>query len=208
MTRPHGRCHATTCLHPHHRGPFHQGEACSRAMAAGWPPPATSISAAMTGWYAVRDEAFYERGRDWSTPPRSAPAPHPSGAPVEWVTEPSYFFRLSALAGPSAGVSTKPTPTSSRRVRPAATRSLSFVRGGLPRRPLAISRTSFTWGIPVPDDPAHVMYVWFDALTNYITADRLPRHGRPMLWRFWPADLHLVGKEIAALPLPCSGRPS
>ncbi len=141
------------------------------------------------GWYAVRDEAFY--GAD-----ELIDGPHgklaPTGAPVEWVTEPSYFFRLKSwqdrlLAFYHANPDF---------LAPSSTRNevLSFVRGGL--EDLSISRTSFAWGVPVPGDPAHVMYVWFDALTNYITALGYPATDTD-LWRFWPADLHLVGKEIA-----------
>jgi methionyl-tRNA synthetase len=70
---------------------------------------------------------------------------------------------------------------------------LSFIRGGL--RDLSVSRSSFSWGVPVPGDPEHVMYVWLDALANYITALGYPDEANP-LWRFWPADLHLVGKDI------------
>ena len=141
------------------------------------------------GWYAVRDEAFY--GED-----ELVEGPHgkvaPSGAPVEWVTEPSYFFRLASwqdrlLAFYDANPDF---------LGPGSTRNevLSFVRGGLDD--LSVSRTSFTWGIPVPGNPDHVMYVWFDALTNYITAVGFPDETAE-LWRFWPANLHLVGKEIA-----------
>ncbi|MGH7211652.1 MAG: methionine--tRNA ligase, partial [Acetobacteraceae bacterium] len=141
------------------------------------------------GWYAVRDEAYY--GEDELTVLPDGTRLAPSGAPVAWVREPSYFFRLSAWrdrllafydAHPEA-------------VAPASRRNevISFVRGGL--QDLSISRTHITWGIPVPDDPAHVMYVWLDALTNYITACGFPDETTP-LWRFWPADLHVVGKEI------------
>ena len=117
----------------------------------------------------------------------------PTGAPVEWVEEPSYFFRLSAWQDRLlAFYETNPSfilPASAR------TRSSSFVKGGL--QDLSVSRTTFTWGIPVPDDPAHVMYVWLDALTNYITALGYP--GRPTASctsTFWPADFHVVGKDI------------
>ncbi len=141
------------------------------------------------GWYAVRDEAFYGADELIDGPGGKLA---PTGAPVEWVTEPSYFFRLAAwqerlLAFYEANPDF---------LAPSSTRNevLSFVRGGL--TDLSISRTSFTWGIPVPGDPAHVMYVWFDALTNYITALGYPAEDAA-LWRFWPADLHLVGKEIA-----------
>ena len=115
----------------------------------------------------------------------------PTGAPVEWVTEPSYFFRLSAwqerlLSFYEANPDFIGPPGRRNEV-------LSFVRQGL--KDLSISRTSFRWGVPVPDDPDHVIYVWWDALVNYITALGYPNQEAP-LWRFWPADLHLVGKEI------------
>ena len=144
---------------------------------------------AYEGWYAVRDEAFYGEGELTTRPDGTKIAP--SGAPVEWVREPSYFFRLSAWqdrllefydAHPDF-------------IAPNSRRNevLSFVRGGL--TDLSVSRTSFRWGIPVPDDAAHVMYVWLDALTNYITAAGYPDPNAPR-WRFWPADLHMVGKDI------------
>ncbi len=142
------------------------------------------------GWYAVRDEAFYAEDETALRPDGSRYAPA-TGAPVEWVTEPSYFFRLSAwqdrlLALYEDVPDTVMPPGRKREV-------VSFVRGGL--TDLSVSRTSFTWGIPVPNDPAHVMYVWLDALTNYITALGFPDTGTE-LWRFWPADVHLVGKDI------------
>ena len=141
------------------------------------------------GWYAVRDEAFYGADELVDGP---AGKLAPTGAPVEWVTEPSYFFRLSQWQERLlAFYDAHPDflgPSSTRR------EVLSFVRGGLDD--LSISRTSFKWGVPVPGDDAHVMYVWFDALTNYITALGYPDTDGD-LWRFWPADLHLVGKEIA-----------
>jgi methionyl-tRNA synthetase len=144
---------------------------------------------AYEGWYAVRDEAFYDDSELTTLADGSKVAP--SGAPVEWVREPSYFFRLSAwqdrlLAWYEANPDC---------VMPATRRNevMSFVRGGL--RDLSISRTSFTWGVPVPGDPAHVMYVWFDALTNYITAVGFPEEADPR-WGFWPADVHMMGKDI------------
>jgi methionyl-tRNA synthetase len=141
------------------------------------------------GWYAVRDEAFYDESELTTLPDGSKVAP--SGAPVAWVREPSYFFRLSAwqdrlLAHYEANPDCI-APTSRRN------EVISFVRGGL--NDLSVSRTSFTWGVPVPGDPAHVMYVWLDALTNYITAAGFPDERDP-LWAFWPADLHVVGKDI------------
>jgi methionyl-tRNA synthetase len=144
---------------------------------------------AYEGWYAVRDEAFYNEDELTTRPDGTRVAP--SGAPVEWVVEPSYFFRLSAwqdrlLAFYEANPDF---------IAPATRRNevLSFVRGGL--TDLSVSRTSFRWGIPVPGAPEHVMYVWLDALTNYITAAGFPDEGAPR-WGFWPADLHIVGKDI------------
>ena len=142
------------------------------------------------GWYAVRDEAFY--GEEELQTGADGIKRAPSGAEVEWVEEPSYFFRLSDwqewlldhyerhpdFIGPSA----------------RRNEVVSFVRGGL--RDLSISRTSFSWGVPVPDDPKHVMYVWLDALTNYITAVGYPDTASDDFRRFWPASLHLVGKDI------------
>jgi methionyl-tRNA synthetase len=141
------------------------------------------------GWYAVRDEAFYDESELTRRPDGSFVAP--SGAPVEWVREPSYFFRLSAwqdrlLAHYEANPAF---------IAPSSRRNevTSFVKGGL--RDLSISRTTFNWGIPVPDAPGHVMYVWLDALTNYITACGFPDPAAPR-WAYWPADVHFVGKDI------------
>ncbi len=141
------------------------------------------------GWYAVRDEAFYDEDELTSRPDGTRIAP--SGAVAEWVTEPSYFFRLSQWQDKLL----KFYEENPDFIAPATRRNevISFVRGGL--RDLSVSRTSFRWGIPVPDDPAHVMYVWLDALTNYLTATGFPDPEAPMAG-FWPADLHVVGKDI------------
>ncbi len=164
---------------------------------------------AYEGWYAVRDESFYDEAELTTRPDGTRVAP--SGAPVEWVREPSYFFRLSAFQQPLlAHYEAHPEF-----IAPTARRNevLSFVRSGL--QDLSVSRTSFRWGIPVPGDPAHVMYVWLDALMNYVTATGWPDEQAPRA-AFWPADLHVVGKEIvrfhavywpaflmgAGLPLP------
>jgi methionyl-tRNA synthetase len=141
------------------------------------------------GWYAVRDEDFYSV--DDLTTLADGTKIAPTGAPVEWVREPNYLFRLSQWQDALlAHYNENPDflgPDGKRR------EMLSFIRGGL--NDLSISRSSFTWGIPVPNDPGHVMYVWLDALANYITALGYPDTTNP-LWRFWPADLHLVGKDI------------
>jgi methionyl-tRNA synthetase len=161
------------------------------------------------GWYAVRDEAFYDEEELTTRPDGSKVAP--SGAPVEWVREPSYFFRLSAFQDRLLKLYEDDPDF----ILPAGRRNevLSFVRGGL--RDLSISRTSFKWGIPVPGAPGHVMYVWLDALNNYVTACGFPDATAPR-WQYWPADVHMVGKDIirfhavywpaflmsAGLPLP------
>ncbi len=141
------------------------------------------------GYYAVRDEAFYNESELVVRPDGSRIAP--TGAPVEWVREPSYFFRLSAWQDRLLALYESEPDF----VSPAGRRSevVSFVRGGL--EDLSVSRTSFTWGVPVPDDPGHVMYVWVDALTNYLSAVGFPDADNPR-WPFWPADVHMVGKDI------------
>ena len=141
------------------------------------------------GWYAVRDEAFYDEAELVARPDGSRAAP--TGAPVEWVREPSYFFRMSAWGGRLLELYEQVPDF----VQPSSRRNevMSFVRGGL--NDLSISRTSFTWGIPVPDDPGHVMYVWLDALTNYLSAVGYPDETSAR-WPFWPPDVQLVGKDI------------
>jgi methionyl-tRNA synthetase len=140
------------------------------------------------GWYAVRDEAFY--GAD-ELVERNGEKFAPSGAPVAWVKEPSYFFRLSAWADRLlAHYEANPNF-----ILPASRRNevTVFVKSGL--GDLSISRTSFRWGVKVPGDPAHVMYVWLDALTNYITAAGYPSDSAAFE-KWWPADIHFVGKDI------------
>ncbi|MFN3389211.1 MAG: methionine--tRNA ligase, partial [Allosphingosinicella sp.] len=162
------------------------------------------------GWYSVRDEAFYdekelEAGADGAKL-------SPQGTPVQWTVEESWFFRLSAyqdrlLAHYEANPGF---------IRPEARRNevLRFVEGGL--SDLSISRTSFDWGVKVPGSDDHVMYVWLDALTNYLTGIGYPDVESEAYRRFWPADLHIIGKDVvrfhavywpaflmsAGLPLP------
>jgi methionyl-tRNA synthetase len=137
------------------------------------------------GWYAVRDEAFYDEGE-------LIGGRAPTGAEVEWVEEENYFFRLSAWQGRLL----KFYDENPDFIAPRARRNevVSFVKSGL--RDLSISRTSFTWGIPVPGNHRHVMYVWLDALANYITALGYPEAKGGDYSTFWPADLHMVGKDI------------
>ena len=144
---------------------------------------------AYEGWYAVRDEAFY--GEDELTKLPDGTRAAPTGAPAEWVREPSYFFKLSAWGDKLLDLYENQPDF----VGPSARRNevISFVRSGL--SDLSISRTSFSWGIKVPGDEAHVMYVWLDALVNYLTAVGYP-DDTERYSRYWPADLHLVGKEI------------
>lgn len=145
---------------------------------------------AYKGWYAVRDEAFYSE--DELTTDEAGNKIAPTGAPVEWVEEPSYFFRLSQWGDTLL----KFYDENPGFIAPESRRNevLSFVRSGL--QDLSVSRTTFNWGVPVPNDPDHVMYVWMDALTNYITALGYPQTEGNEYATFWPADLHMVGKDI------------
>ena len=141
------------------------------------------------GWYSVRDEAYYEA--DELTMAEGGARLSPQGTPVEWVEEESWFFRLSAyqqrLLDHYAAHPEFIQPDSRRN------EVVRFVEGGL--RDLSISRTSFDWGVPVPGSDRHVMYVWLDALTNYITGLGYPEDTE--LWRrYWPADVHLIGKDV------------
>ncbi len=141
------------------------------------------------GWYSVRDEAFYADSE--TSVGEDGVRYGPQGTPVEWNEEQTFFFRLSAyqdklLAHYEANPGFILPPERRNEV-------VSFVRGGL--QDLSISRTTLDWGIPVPDAPGHVMYVWVDALTNYITGVGFPDDHSP-LWRFWPADVHVIGKDI------------
>jgi len=137
------------------------------------------------GWYAVRDEAFY-------TESELVDGKAPTGAPVEWVEEPSYFFKLSAWQEKLLTFYEEHPDF----IAPVSRRNevISFVKGGL--QDLSISRTSFSWGVPVPDDPDHVMYVWLDALTNYMTALGYPDQDADAYKKFWPEAVHIIGKDI------------
>ena len=138
-----------------------------------------------SGWYSVRDEAYFSEGE-------LVDGKAPTGAPVEWVEEPSYFFDLSQWETKLLQFY-KDNPDF---IAPVSRRNevVSFVSSGL--RDLSISRTSFNWGIAVPDDEKHIMYVWLDALTNYITATGFPDEEQNLYRKFWPASLHMVGKDI------------
>lgn len=142
------------------------------------------------GWYSVRDEAFYGEGELIEGEGDEKLAP--TGAPVEWVEEESYFFRLSAFEEKLLKFYEELPPT----VMPKSRKNevKSFVEGGL--RDLSISRTSFKWGVSVPGNDKHIMYVWIDALTNYMTAAGYPDQSSEKFQKFWPADIHMVGKDI------------
>ena len=142
------------------------------------------------GWYAVRDEAYY--GEDELTDAPNGRKVAPSGAECEWVEEPSFFFRLSQW-GDRLLKFYEENPSF---ILPHSRRNevISFVKSGM--RDLSISRTAVTWGVAVPNEPQHVMYVWLDALTNYITAVGYPDTQSELYQRYWPADLHMVGKDI------------
>jgi methionyl-tRNA synthetase len=158
-----------------------------------------------TGQYCVFDELYVD-----SVGP-GAPCPE-CGRPTETVKEENYFFKLSAFQDQLIRLYTEQPDF----IRPETRRNevLSFVRGGL--RDLSISRSTFSWGIPVPDDPKHVIYVWLDALANYITALGYGSNDTTKFDKYWPADVHMIGKEIvrfhcvywpafllaAGLPLP------
>ncbi|MGE5693698.1 MAG: methionine--tRNA ligase [Candidatus Sericytochromatia bacterium] len=143
------------------------------------------------GWYSVRDESYLSEDETRLEPDGSRVAVD-SGAPVTWTEEQTYFFRLSAYTHRLlAHYEAHPEF-----IGPDVRRNevVSFVSGGL--RDLSISRTTFDWGVPVPDHPDHVMYVWVDALTNYLTGVGFPDTGSELFRRFWPADLHMIGKDI------------
>ncbi|MFP6725785.1 MAG: methionine--tRNA ligase [Alphaproteobacteria bacterium] len=142
------------------------------------------------GWYSVRDEAYYAEDELQDGP--NGQKLSPFGSPIEWVEEPSYFFRLSQWQDRLLSY----YEADPNRILPISRRNevISFVKSEL--RDLSVSRTSFRWGIPVPGDDDHIMYVWFDALTNYITAAGYPDTESERFKTFWPANVHMVGKDI------------
>lgn len=142
------------------------------------------------GWYSVRDEAFYQEGELQDGPDGKKVAP--TGAPVEWVEEESYFFRLSAFEDRLlAFYDANPDFLAPKSRLNEVT---SFVNGGL--RDLSISRTTFEWGVPVPGNDKHIMYVWIDALTNYLTAVGYPDIDGESYKKNWPEVHHIIGKDI------------
>jgi methionyl-tRNA synthetase len=144
-----------------------------------------------SGWYSVRDESYLSEA-ETTVQADGTHVAADSGAPVTWTEEQTYFFRLSAYADKLlAHYEAHPEF-----IGPDVRRNevISFVSGGL--RDLSISRTTFDWGVPVPGHPDHVMYVWVDALTNYLTGAGFPDTDSETFRRYWPADLHMIGKDI------------
>jgi len=140
-----------------------------------------------SGWYSVRDEAYYDEGELTENDGKKFA---PTGTPVEWVEEESYFFKLSAYAEKLlAHYEAHPDFITPEKYR---NEIVAFVKRGL--KDLSISRTTFDWGIKVPGDDRHVMYVWVDALTNYLTGTGFPEQGDRK--KFWPCDAHVIGKDI------------
>lgn len=143
-----------------------------------------------SGWYSVRDEAYYDESETELREDKKRYGPQ--GTPVEWVDEESYFFKLSSYSDQLLALyDNQPDFISPKERR---NEIVSFVKSGL--RDLSISRTTFDWGIPVPGDEKHVMYVWVDALTNYITGLGYPDDDSVAFKKFWPADVHIIGKDI------------
>ena len=143
-----------------------------------------------SGWYSVSDEAFYDENEIEEIDNKKIAIS--SRSPVEWVDEESYFFRLSKWEKPLLDFYEK-NPNF---ILPATRKNevISFVKSGL--KDLSVSRKSFSWGIKVPNDEKHVIYVWLDALTNYISALNYPDKNNDLYKKFWPASIHLIGKDI------------
>jgi methionyl-tRNA synthetase len=142
------------------------------------------------GWYSVRDEAYYDEKE--LVEGEGGARLSPQGTPVEWTVEESWFFRLSAYQDRLLA-HYRDHPGF---IRPEGRRNevLRFVEGGL--SDLSVSRTSFDWGVKVPGDERHVMYVWLDALTNYLTGIGYPDRESEAYRRYWPADVHIIGKDV------------
>ena len=143
-----------------------------------------------SGWYSVSDEAYYDKDEIEETP--NGKISTVSGSSVEWVEEESYFFKLSAWSEKLLNL----YDNKKNFILPNSRKNevINFVKKGL--KDLSVSRTSFSWGIPVPKNNKHIIYVWLDALTNYISALNYPDTKSKKFNDFWPADLHVIGKDI------------
>ncbi len=143
-----------------------------------------------SGWYSVSDEAFYNEDEIEEIEGKKIAIS--SKSPVEWIEEESYFFRLSKWQKPLLEFYEKNVNFISPESR--KNEVISFVKSGL--KDLSVSRTTFSWGIPVPNNNKHVIYVWLDALTNYLSALNYPDKKNDLFKKFWPASIHLIGKDI------------
>ena len=143
-----------------------------------------------SGWYSVSDEAFYNE--DEVEEKDGLKVAKSSGSVVEWVEEESFFFKLSEWEKPLLDFYEK----NKNFILPESRRNevISFVKSGL--KDLSVSRKTFSWGVKVPSDENHVVYVWLDALTNYLSSLKYPDENNELYKNFWPADLHIIGKDI------------
>ncbi len=143
-----------------------------------------------SGWYSVSDEAFYNE--DEVEEKDGLKISKSSGSTVEWVEEESFFFKLSEWEKPLLDFYEK----NKNFILPESRRNevISFVKSGL--KDLSVSRKTFSWGVKVPSDENHVVYVWLDALTNYLSSLKYPNENNELYKNFWPADLHIIGKDI------------
>ena len=143
-----------------------------------------------SGWYSVSDEAFYNE--DEVEEKDGLKVAKSSGSAVEWVEEESFFFKLSEWEKPLLEFYEK----NKNFILPESRRNevISFVKSGL--KDLSVSRKTFSWGVKVPSDENHVVYVWLDALTNYLSSLKYPDENNELYKNFWPADLHIIGKDI------------
>lgn len=143
-----------------------------------------------SGWYSVSDEAFYNEDEIEDLDGKKISKS--SGSPVEWVEEESYFFKLSKWQEPLL----KFYSDNPKFILPESRKNevISFVKSGL--KDLSVSRKSFSWGIKVPSNKDHVIYVWLDALTNYLSALNYPKETEKLYKDFWPANIHIIGKDI------------
>ena len=143
-----------------------------------------------SGWYSVSDEAFYNE--DEIEEIEGKKIAKSSKSTVEWIEEESYFFRLSKWQKPLLEFYENNPDF----ILPESRKNevISFVKSGL--KDLSVSRKTFTWGIPVPSNDKHIIYVWLDALTNYLSALNYPDTNNELFKKFWPASIHLIGKDI------------
>ena len=145
------------------------------------------------GWYSTREEGYFAEN-ELTDDPETGEKMSPNGTPVHWVEEPSYFFKLSEYTQPLLDL----YEANPEFIQPETRRNevIAFVKQGLKDLSISRHKDRLSWGIPVPGDADHVMYVWLDALTNYITAPGYPDTSASKYQKFWPADYHVIGKDI------------